>query len=255
MHPVIHLFDGFAINSYSLFTALGAAAFAAVCYREARRLSFPIDSYWRLFFLVAVFAIISAKLAAAIFFGEGLFFQDPIKAFTNSGWMFYGSAVGGYAALFAGRVLFRFPLMTALDGLSYGGVVGLGIGRIGCFLGGCCGGLPTDSFTGMKFPGGTHNVHPTQLYESGFALLLFLFITFARKKVTYEGFQMAAVLIGYSIFRFLVEFIRDDSLRPGFKPFTPSQYISIVIFLTGLIILIIKSGRIKALRKTDTSLF
>ncbi|NUM71860.1 MAG: prolipoprotein diacylglyceryl transferase [Ignavibacteriaceae bacterium] len=252
MHPVIHLFDGFAINSYSLFTALGAAAFAVVCYREARRLSFPIDSYWRLFFMVAVFAIIGGKLAAAIFFGDNLFFKDPIKTFTDSGWMFYGAAIGGYAALFAGRALFQFPLMTALDGMSYGGVIGLGIGRIGCFLGGCCGGLPTDSFAGMTFPGGACAVHPTQLYESGFALLLFSFITFARKKVTFEGFQIAAVLIGYSVFRFLVEFIRDDSLRPGFKPFTPSQYISIVIFITGLIILIIKSGRIKAFSNTES---
>lgn len=253
MHPVINLFGSFAVNSYSLLATIGTVAFAVVCYREAKRLSFPIESYWRLFFLVAVFAIVGAKLASALFFSTSGFFHDPFGTILNTGWMFYGAVIGGYSALFVGRALFTFPLFTALDGMTYGGILGLGFGRIACFLSGCCGGLPTDSIFGVTFPGDSCAVHPTQLYESGFAFLLFAFLTVARKKIRFEGFQVSAVMIGYGTFRFMVEFIRVDSLLPGFQPFTPSQYISMALILTGTVLMLVKNGITGNLRKTKNS--
>lgn len=243
MHPTIQLFGDFALNSYSLFTTLGAIAFALVCYSEAKRLSFPIESYWRLFFLVGVFAMLGAKLSYAVFFDTERFLQHPVDTFLNTGWMFYGAFIGGYAALFTGRALFNFSLSNALDGMSYGGIFGLGIGRLACFLGGCCGGLPTDSIFGVTFPGGKCAVHPTQLYESIFAFLLFGFITFTRKKFRFDGYQISAVAIGYGLFRFTVEFFREDSLIPGFQPLTPSQYISMALILTGTVIMLVKKRK------------
>jgi phosphatidylglycerol:prolipoprotein diacylglycerol transferase len=43
-----------------------------------------------------------------------------------------------------------------------------GFGRIGCFLAGCCYGKVTDSIFGVTFPGMTHAVYPTQLFEALF---------------------------------------------------------------------------------------
>jgi len=253
MHPVINLFGVFAVNSYSLFATIGAVALAVFCYLEAKRLSFPLETYWRLFFMVAGFAIVGAKLASALFFSTSEFFHDPFHTFLKSGWMFYGAVAGGYAALFTGRALFSFPLFTALDTMTCGGALGLGFGRIACFLSGCCGGLPTDSFLGITFPGGSCAVHPTQLYESGFVFLLFAFVTVARKKFTFEGFQLSAILICYGIFRFMVEFIREDSLLPGFQPFTPSQYISLFLIATGTVVMLVKSGGTGYIRKKLSS--
>lgn len=65
------------------------------------------------------------------------------------------------------------------------------LGRIGCFLGGCCFGSPTDSCLGVVFPensppynyyGGFVAVHPTQLYEAAYLLGLFLFFVFVCQK-------------------------------------------------------------------------
>ncbi len=242
MYPLINLFDGYAVSSYSLFTTLGAVVFALLCYREVKRLSFSIDIYWKLFFLVAVFGMIGSKIFYAVSFDHQRFFSHPIETLTHTGWMIYGAFIGSYVALLVGRIFMKFPLFTALDIMTYGGIFGLGIGRIACFLAGCCSGLPTDSFLGVTFPSGQCAVHPTQLYESFFAFSLFTVMHFARKKFTFEGFQMSLTFIGYGIFRFLIEFIRADSLLPGFKPFTPSQYISIVILLIGLAVFFFKSG-------------
>ncbi len=51
----------------------------------------------------------------------------------------------------------------------------------------------------------------------------------------------------------MVEFIREDSLLPGFQPFTPSQYISLLLIATGTIVMLVKSGIAGNFRKTKDS--
>lgn len=240
MYPQIPLFGDYAVSSYSFFTTLGAVLFAVICYREARRLNFSIDIYWKLFFFVAVFAMIGSKILYSVSFDRARFFSDPIGTLGATGWMLYGALAGGYVAVLFGRMFLKFPLFTALDGMSYGAIFGVGMGRIACFMGGCCGGLPTDSFLGVTFPHGECAVHPTQLYEAGFAFLLFGVLYYIRRGSFFDGLQISLMFIGYGTFRFLVEFIRADSLRPGFQPFTPSQYISILIVLLGTAIILFK---------------
>lgn len=247
MYPLIPLFGDYTLSAYSLFSTLAAIMFAVICYREAKKYHFSIDIYWKLVFLVGVFAMIGSKILYAVSFDHVRFFADPLETVQHTGWMLYGALVGSYAALFIGRAMFTFPLFMALDGMTYGAVFGVGVGRLACFFSGCCQGLPTDLFLGVTFPGGECAVHPTQLYEAGFAFLLFGVIHYVRQRSFFEGFQMALFFTGYGTFRFLIEFIRADSLIPGFKPFTPSQYISIVLIITGIAVMLVKSGRINFL--------
>lgn len=51
----------------------------------------------------------------------------------------------------------------------------------------------------------------------------------------------------------MVEFFREASLLPGFQPFTPSQYISLLLITTGTIVMLFKSGNIGYLRKKKDS--
>lgn len=240
MYPQIPLFGDYALSSYSFFSTLGAVLFAVICYREAKRLNFSIDIYWKLVFFVAVFAMIGSKIFYSVSFDSERFFFDPIGTLGNTGWMLYGALVGSYIAIFFGRIVFTFPLFTALDGMSYGAIFGIGVGRIACFMAGCCTGLPTDSFLGITFPHGECAVHPTQLYEAGFAFLLFGVLHYIRHGSFFDGLQMSLMFIGYGTFRFLIEFIRADSLRPDFQPLTPSQYISIVLIVIGIVVVLHK---------------
>lgn len=126
------------------------------------------------------------------------------------------------------------------------------LGRIGCFLGGCCFGKPTDCVFGVVFPegslpyeyyGGAVAVHPTQLYEAAFLLALFLFLLFCGKKY---GFPLYLILYGTG--RFFLEFLRNDDrgILPGI-PLSPAQAISVLLVLLGGAILVARlAGKGKA---------
>lgn len=108
-----------------------------------------------------------------------------------------------------------------------------GFGRIGCFFAGCCGGIETDMWFGVQFPGELHKEVPTQLFEA-----VFLFLISAVMIVLYFKFHfkynMGVYLIGYGVWRFLIEFVRNDE-RGAFIPgLTPSQFWSILMVIGGI---------------------
>lgn len=113
------------------------------------------------------------------------------------------------------------------------------LGRIGCFLAGCCYGSHTDSWLGVEFPFGDSvgKVHPTNLYEALFLFVMFglmLTVTLLDKP---KGYNLIAYALSYSVFRFLIEFIRDDN-RGSFIPgLSPSQWQVILLFIAGLALL------------------
>ena len=133
-----------------------------------------------------------------------------------------------------------------MDLSAVGAALGLGIARIGCFLSGCCFGCPTRLPWGVHFPMGspayteqlrrgllTHGaqtslaVHPVQLYASAFgiALCLVLFKLYRRRP---RAGQVAAAFFGlYALFRFLVEFLRCDTVRGVYAGLSTSQYIAL----------------------------
>ena len=114
-----------------------------------------------------------------------------------------------------------------------------GFGRIGCFLAGCCYGAPTDSFLGVVFPPYCEfapagvRLWPTQLFSAAGDLLLCLFLLWLDRKEHYEGKLTAWYLIGYSVGRFLIEFLRDDN-RGSVGALSSSQFIGLFIVAVGL---------------------
>ncbi|MFC1511517.1 prolipoprotein diacylglyceryl transferase, partial [Candidatus Margulisiibacteriota bacterium] len=126
---------------------------------------------------------------------------------------------------------------------------GIAIGRVGCFLNGCCFGLPTKLPWGMVFPFGSlahsyfpgEHLHPTQLYSSLGGLVIFLLIVWLYRQKKYDGHIFLWWLIFYSIYRFLVEFLRYSPMH--WLGLTPSQWI--VVFVGGSALLaILKRAKI-----------
>ena len=122
------------------------------------------------------------------------------------------------------------------------------LGRVGCFLGGCCFGKPTDSAFGVVFPegsdpygfyGGAIAVHPTQLYEAAFLLALFFVLFFWLKK---DALPFYCIL--YGAWRFGIEFLRADDRGSLFGlPLSPSQVISVALFILGGVLLAVRFVR------------
>lgn len=112
------------------------------------------------------------------------------------------------------------------------------IGRIGCFLEGCCYGIPSNEWYAITFPN-VGKVIPTNLFEAIFLFILsavLIYLTFKHNfKYTfpiYMGF--------YGVFRFLIEFVRGDERGAFIGPFSPSQVICMIMFVGAFILLILE---------------
>ena len=125
------------------------------------------------------------------------------------------------------------PIARFLDYFSIGACMMSVIGRVGCFLEGCCAGKPTHCLFAMKFPNLPEPVHPTQLYHfffEGFVILPLLFVV--QKKKRFEGETFCVYLFSYAVFRFFVEFFRVNML--AFFGLTHAQLFSaFLILLSG----------------------
>jgi phosphatidylglycerol:prolipoprotein diacylglycerol transferase len=144
----------------------------------------------------------------------------------------------------------RFPFWKAADMAGMVVPVGLGFGRLGCLLAGCCFGSPSQVPWALSFPGGSPAsevqskakliasvatdslpVHPTQIYESGacFAVAAWLILHVHGRK-RYDGQVFLAFVALYAGIRFLLEFLRDDD-RGGLLGLSTSQLIGAALLL------------------------
>ncbi|MCX6807473.1 MAG: prolipoprotein diacylglyceryl transferase [Patescibacteria group bacterium] len=123
-------------------------------------------------------------------------------------------------------------------------------GRLGNFFdGGVYYGQQTDHFPGIIidnvfFPLSGVRHHPIALYETGFAFVLLIFSFFTRTKL-FAGARFLGLIMIYSIWRFLIEFLRFDAVEI-WNNVTWDQLVSALVFIALAIFLIIRHGRIKS---------
>lgn len=163
----------------------------------------------------------------------------------SGGFVFYGGLIGATAAAWWLFKRDRFPWYKAIDMGALMVPIGMGFGRLGCLLAGCCFGITSEGPLALRFPRwspasswqaregllDSHalpslHVHPTQIYESAaaFAIAAFGILYFHGRK-RYDGHVMVAFLTLYGIARFSLEFLRSDD-RGGWILST-SQWISL----------------------------
>jgi len=148
------------------------------------------------------------------------------KEFLWTGKSYFGALLGAFLALNAYK---RFTGKSGKFGDRF--VVPLcisaGIGKIGCFLNGCCGGIPTHTIFGVINHQGVMT-YPVQLFESVFEFVCsgFFFILYRRKK--FPGAHFSLYMLLYMSFRFTIEFIR---LEPDYMfGLSIYQWMAIVFF-------------------------
>lgn len=166
---------------------------------------------------------------------------------------FLGGLIGGVTSFL---ILLKYyykddnkDVRKIMNTILTGVVLAHAFGRIGCFFAGCCYGIPTDSFLGVVFPSGhAHDtfpdtaIFPTQLFESAFLFILFIGLNKIEKL---RNFEVEAYLIGYGVWRILIEFIRGDDRGSVFPLVTteynvfptPSQFISVLMIIFGVYLL------------------
>jgi phosphatidylglycerol:prolipoprotein diacylglycerol transferase len=182
-------------------------------------------------------------------------FWDIFKLW-EGGIVFYGSVLGATAGLFFYRAMRPFPLGPVLDSLAPAIALGIAIGRIGCFLNGCCYGDMCDAQKipwAVTFPRESapwvdqvkHGlipltasrslpVHPTQLYSALDGLILVVLLSAFYPLRKRDGEVMALLMMTYPVSRFLIERLRNDE-PAAFAGLTISQNISILLLACGVV--------------------
>lgn len=260
MYPTLIRLGSFEITTFGVMMFLAFIIGGWVLTRQYRRYGLSEDLASSIVMAGAIGGIVGAKVYYAILF------RDWHLLFDRAGLVWYGGLIGGIIASSWVLLRKRVDYLVAADATAPPLALGYALGRIGCFLVGDDYGRPTTSWVGVAFPKGSPpttaeslrqfgvhvdpsippdqilRVHPTQIYESLSALLIFAILMAASRRPHVKGRVCGLFLILMGIERFLVEIVRAKDDR-FLGPFTIAQLISTIALLIGIYLLFYKARR------------
>jgi len=141
-----------------------------------------------------------------------------IFAVWKGGLSFHGAVVGMCLATWNLARKNNLHFFQIADCMAIAGSPGLFFGRMGNFINGELYGRVTDSWAGVVFPGaGPFPRHASQLYEGILeGIVLFLVLFAIHKRQRFYGVCSSTFLLGYGVFRFIVEFFREPDAQLGY---------------------------------------
>ena len=247
MHPILLQIGSINIYTYGSLLCLAFLAALWVAGREAQRVGLPPGRIWDLGFYLLVAALVGAR-ALEVLLNLHRYLENPLDIFKvwDGGLAFQGGLLLAFIIALTYIRRHDLPVWSTLDVLALGIPLGQSIGRIGCFMAGCCYGRTTDLPWGVTF---THpeslgplgvKVHPTQLYESLLVLGVFAVLYHLRTRKRFEGQLLGTYFLLASLVRFGVEFFRGDPRGPALLAGMPvTQVTALVTTIVGAVLLIL----------------
>ena len=255
MHPILFKIGPLTIHTYGFLVAVGFLIGLGLAARQAKKEGIPSNKIIDLGFYILLAAIIGSRLFF-ILINFSHYMKNPLDIFKiwEGGLVFYGGVLLAVPVAIWYVKKSALGIWSTADLLAPSIAIGYATGRLGCFSAGCCYGKPavglpwavtfTDpqSLAIIGVP-----LHPTQLYASSGAFIIFLILITLRKYKSFDGQLFFTYLLLYSVLRFIVEFFRGDMNR-GFIIYNISlaQAIGILMFLVavaGLIVLRKRKGK------------
>lgn len=241
--PVLFQVGPLAIRWYGLMYLLGfGASYLLIRHlSRLRNLAISKEGVSDLLFYGVLGVVLGGRLGYVLFYNPSQYLSRPLEIFAvwQGGMSFHGGLLGVIAAsvFFCWRR--KLPMLLTGDILVTSATIGLGLGRVGNFINGELWGRVTEQPWGVVFPGaGPMPRHPSQLYEAFLeGLVLFLILYFLHRRRAAAGVPFFCFFVGYGLFRFLVEFVRQPDAHLGFLwgGATMGQLLSLPMILFGLI--------------------
>lgn len=246
----------FGMNLYDIFLSIGvvSALLFARIFADRDKVSAKLFNFILINGIVAIIlGYCSAVVAQAVYnWLDGEAFV--INATTGA--TFLGGLIGGVLTFLVGyflvgRFMFTdrenvkyFPRL--LDVASASITSAHGFGRLGCLMVGCCYGSQTEAWYGIYHVDLGMKVVPIQLFEALFLFsLCAVTVVLLIKKI--PG-AMALYMSAYGVWRFIVEFFRDDDRGSTIVHFlTPSQLVSLILLAGSIIVYVfsVKMNKVK----------
>jgi phosphatidylglycerol:prolipoprotein diacylglycerol transferase len=256
MWPILFVIPGwdFKIHSYGVMIFVACMSATVMAARRVRHEGIHPNAVYELATWLFLGGIVGAKVFYILQDPEAIAHAGEILRGWQGGNVFYGCITGG----FIGSVLYwfrrPFPFWPMADAVAPAVALGAGLGRIGCFLGGCCDGGLCNLPWAVRFPAGSHAwtrqlnagligpdalvslpVHPTQVYAIigglGVTCALLLYYPHRRR----NGELWALLMILYPLTRWPIEALRADS-PAVIAGMDWSQLFSVAVLAGGLAI-------------------
>lgn len=240
-----------SIYSYGVLTALGFLMAILWPTSLAKKEGIPAIKMEGLGLLIVLSAGVGSKLLTAwdypgFYSGDwSHFLSDQVL---GRGGVFYGGFLLAVACSAAYFRLVDLPGWQVADSVAPGLALAQGLGRIGCFLAGCCWGSPTQLPFGVTFSSElAHQVtgvplhlklHPTELYEAALVLLVIPFLMWLRKTRSFSGQVILVYVLFYAVARFFLEFLRGDPRGYYFNHLLSTSQV-IGLFIIPLVIFLL----------------
>ncbi|HJU56411.1 MAG TPA: prolipoprotein diacylglyceryl transferase [Pyrinomonadaceae bacterium] len=282
MFPELFRIGNFPINTYGVLLALAFLSALLIAAKLAARDRLPRERVYDLGLWMLLAAIVGSKVL--MLFTEPGYRENPLRLFSldflRSGGVFYGGFIGAVAVGYFLIRRYKLPWWKTADAFAPGIALGNAIGRQGCFAAGCCWGKPTLLPWGVHFTELGHEVtgvptivsqlddptqqaywaeklgdlfqpihlHPTQLYESFGALLVFFFLLWLHRRKVFSGQVILFYGALYAVMRFTIEIFRDDPRGDiaGLTSLTglsTSQMLSIIVGVASVVLLVVRWRR------------
>ncbi|MBQ8296195.1 MAG: prolipoprotein diacylglyceryl transferase [Ruminococcus sp.] len=251
MYPLIRIHHGF-IGTYGICIAVGctfAVLLALFNCKYSKLNRYDLIECAAFIFIGAVvgakglYLLIEPDTVAALFRENG-FNTDTLLTAVQGGFVFYGGFIGGLIAVILYALSQKKSVWLYLMTIAPAVPLAHAFGRIGCFMAGCCYGVPSERF-GIAFtqaigaPNGI-KLFPVQLLESALLLILALIMQIYFCKTKHRHCVTFVYLFAYPVIRIITEQFRfDDSERGIYLGLSTSTWISIAIFAAGLVLLLL----------------
>ncbi|MFM2247650.1 MAG: Prolipoprotein diacylglyceryl transferase [Pseudomonadota bacterium] len=266
MHPTLYELNGLALHSWGLMVTLAFLGAFLVVHLRAPRVGIDPDRLVPMYMLLVAAGLAGSRVLHFVFAQPADLWADPLILFNPSrgGFAFYGGVIGGVGAGALFARLRGIPVWKLADLGAPTIMLGLAIGRVGCFFAGCCHGAACPAAvesTLLRFDGGEvlavagfpwvalefnglgvgrivdRPVYPTQLFEitTGLGLFAALSAVWARHR-RWDGQVLALMLVGYALARTFNETFRGDTVRGLYAlgPVTVSTSQIVAAFMIGL---------------------
>ncbi len=212
------------VNYYGIFYTLAGISAFLILYSNCKEKKLKFETYFEISLKVLIFSLIGSRLFGYFWFNYISNYKVKLSDFTHSTGFFYGGFLFGSFFLYYKSLKQKVSFLYNCDILAPSLSIAQSIGRIGCFLSGCCYGKHLFFFE--RFP--------IQIIESIYCLFLFLHLTF-KKNIKFNGEIFLKYIFLYSNFRFFIEFLRDDYRGKEILNLKISQIISLIFIIISLI--------------------
>lgn len=203
-----------------------------------------------LIFYSVIGVVAGGRLGYVLFYKPGYYFSHPLEIFYlwQGGMSFHGGLLGVILVMLFFARKRGVSFFTVSDFIAPLIPLALAMGRLGNFINGELWGRPSSVPWAMVFPQSGDGIprHPSQLYELGLeGIALFIVMWWFARKPRPTGQVSAVFLIGYGLFRFLVEFTREPDNFLGLLAggLSMGQWLSIPMVVFGVLLFVLTAKR------------